>query len=65
MKFLKEVTNWTECPSTPNHTYIFNDSGQNVGYIKQGTSEMIMFSKPMKQFSKSAESLLKLKYRRL
>tara|TARA_B100001287_G_scaffold262183_1_gene251874 strand:- start:342 stop:593 length:252 start_codon:yes stop_codon:yes gene_type:complete len=52
MKFLKEVTKWTEAPGTPNHIYIFNDKNQNVGYIKQGTSEMLMFSKPSKQFDK-------------
>lgn len=60
MKFLKEITNWTESPSTPNHTYIFNDTGQNVGYIKQGTSEQIMFTKPMKQFSKSRRKFVEV-----
>ena len=57
MKFLKEVTKWTEALSTPNHIYIFNDKNQNVGYIKQGTSEMLMFSKPSKQFDKRRQTV--------
>jgi hypothetical protein len=51
MKYLKEVTVW----DTPvqNHTYIINDVDWLVGYIKQGTTQEIIFSKPMKQWSKS------------
>ena len=60
MKFLKEVTKWTEALSTPNHIYIFNDKNQNVGYIKQGTSEMLMFSKPSKQFDKRRQQFVEV-----
>ena len=51
MKYLTEVTVW----DTPvqNHTYIINDVDWLVGYIKQGTTEEIIFSKPMKSWSKS------------
>ena len=48
MKYLKEITSWPKAPNTPNHTYIFNDNGENVGYIKTGTTQEIYFSKPSK-----------------
>ena len=51
MKYLKEITPWPKAPETPNHTYIFNEKDENVGYIKTGTTEEIYFSKPSKQFS--------------
>ena len=35
MKYLKEITDW----EISNHTYIVNDAGQLVGYIKTGTKE--------------------------
>ena len=45
MQYLKEVTVW----DTPvqNHTYIVNNDGNLAGYIKQGTTEEIIFSTPM------------------
>ena len=36
--YLKEITDWGEY-KVKNHTYIFNEKGQNVGYIKTGTTE--------------------------
>lgn len=46
-KYLKEVTSDWKCEyRVPNHTYIV--SGFKVlGYIKEGTTEEIMFKKPM------------------
>ena len=61
MKYLKEITQWSESPETPNHTYIFNENDENVGYIKTGTTEEIYFSKPSKQFSKSRRKFVQLK----
>ena len=62
MKYLKEITDWTESKTTvPNHTYIVNDAGQLVGYIKTGTKEEIIFKSPMKQFSKSRRKFITLK----
>tara|TARA_R110000822_G_scaffold124722_1_gene259169 strand:+ start:886 stop:1077 length:192 start_codon:yes stop_codon:yes gene_type:complete len=60
MQYLKEVTVW----DTPvqNHTYIVNDGGNLAGYIKQGTTEEIMFSKPMKQWSKSRRKFEKVNH---
>ena len=51
MKYLTEVTVWDS--PVQNHTYIINDVDWLVGYIKQGTTKEIIFSKPMKQWSKS------------
>ena len=61
MKYLKEITKWSEAPNTLNHTYIFNENDENVGYIKTGTTEEIYFSKPFKRFSKSRRKFVQLK----
>jgi len=45
MKTLVETTVWGD--NTPNHTY-FSENDRCVGYIKAGTSEKIMFKKPMR-----------------
>jgi len=58
MKFLKETTKWDG--KTPNHTYAF-ENGQCVGYIKAGTTELLMFGKPSKQFSKSRRTFVEVK----
>ena len=59
MKYLKEITEWDN--DIPNHTYIVNDAGHLVGYIKTGTKEEIIFKSPMKQFSKSRRKFIQLK----
>ena len=61
MKYLKEITKWSESPNTLNHTYIFNENDENVGYIKTGTTEEIYLSKPFKRFSKSRRKFVQLK----
>lgn len=48
---LQEVTDW----KFPNHTYHVNSKGKLVGYIKQGTTELIPvsglnFSKSYRKF---------------
>ena len=58
MEYLQEVTDWGD--NTPNHTYIVNKAGQLAGYIKVGTTEEIMFKKPMKQWSKARRKFLKV-----
>lgn len=46
-KYLQETTNTWICDyRVPNHTYIVSGM-KAVGYIKEGTSEEIMFKKPM------------------
>jgi hypothetical protein len=55
VKFLKEVTEW----EYPNHTYAF-EKGQCIGYIKQGTKELLRFNKPSKQFSKSRRKFVEV-----
>ena len=63
LKYLKEVTQWND--STPNHIYIFDDKDQNVGYIKDGTCQKIMYKSPMKGFSKSRRKFVEIKYNTL
>ena len=57
MKYLKEITDW----EISNHTYMVNDAGLLVGYIKTGTKDEIIFKSPMKQFSKSRRKFITLK----
>jgi hypothetical protein len=59
--YLKEITDWSDAScNIPNHTYIFNAKGQNVGYIKTGTKEEIFYKTPSKLFSKSRRKFIKL-----
>lgn len=44
---LIETTKWKSSGHIPNHTYIINEKDKCVGYIKEGTSVPIKFSKPM------------------
>ena len=49
MRYLQETTDDWKCDyRIPNHTYIVEDgrSGRLLGYIKEGRTEAIMFSKP-------------------
>ena len=46
MKFFQETTEWQE--SWPNHVYLLDDSKSKLfAYVKQGTTEVIEFRKPM------------------
>lgn len=47
-----ETTTWEE-PTQANHVYVFTEppktrSVKCMGYVKAGTTELIVFSKPMK-----------------
>ena len=60
--YLKEITDWSDSGcNVPNHTYIFNEKNQNVGYIKTGTTESIFYAKPSTLFSKSRRKFITLK----
>lgn len=60
MQYLQETTDWGNTP-VPNHIYIVNDAKQLVGYIKNGTTEEILFKSPMKQWSKARRKFKVLK----
>ena len=47
MILLQETTKWGD--DTPNHIYLFKDkkSMKCIGYIKNNTSKVEMFNKPM------------------
>jgi hypothetical protein len=53
----KEVTDW----KYPNHTYGLNKQGWAVAYIKSGTNEVVEFTNPLKQFSKTRRKFKKVK----
>lgn len=51
VKYYKEITEWAG--DTPNHTYLIDNvvsKDKIVGYIKQGTNDIITFDKPLKFF---------------
>lgn len=58
MRFFKETTKWDR--NTKNHTYAF-ENGACVGYIKAGTTELLMFSRPSRLFSKSRRTFVEVK----
>ena len=60
MQYLKETTDYEAGYRVPLHTYIL-DNGVCVGYIKEGTTEEIIFKTPLKQFSKSRRTFKKVK----
>lgn len=48
MKYIQELTVWTAGFAVPNHTYYVNDSKTKmVGYIKEGSTHLMMFTRPM------------------
>jgi hypothetical protein len=55
----KEITKW-DSPTVPNHTYIFNEKGECIGYKKCGGG-YTQFKNPSKQFSKSRRKFIELK----
>ena len=59
MEYLQEVTDWGD-HNIPNHIYIVNSAGQLAGYIKQNTTEEIMFKSPKKQWSKARRKFIKI-----
>lgn len=58
--FLKETTKYDVEYRVPMHTYIMMGS-KCYGYIKEGTTERIMFSKPSVQFSKKGRTFVEVR----
>lgn len=49
MRYLQETTDWSDTDyDVKNHIYILENgrSGRMLGYVKQGTTEKIMFDRP-------------------
>jgi hypothetical protein len=60
MYYILETTKWTD--NTPNHIYVFETkkSSKCIGYIKNGTSEIQLFNKPM-PFEKRKRTFVEIK----
>lgn len=58
MDALLEITAWED--NTPNHTYVLNDKGWMIAYMKQGTDVLIEMKNPMKSFSKTGRKFKKV-----
>jgi hypothetical protein len=55
MRYLKEITDdWKTDFRVPNHTYILENgrNGRLLGYIKENTTNPIMFNTPTQFFRK-------------
>ena len=64
-QYLQETTSdWKVDYRVPCHIYIM-DGAKNVGYIKEGTNEVLMYSKPSAQFSKTRRKFKKLTQKEL
>jgi hypothetical protein len=50
IKYMKEVTEWDTDYRVPQHIYIM-DNKKCIGYIKEGTTEQLMFKKPSVNFN--------------
>ena len=59
MKILKETTKWDG--NISNHTYILNEAGDLIAYIKDKSGEYHEFKKPLKTFSKSRRTFKEVK----
>ena len=44
----------------PNHTYVLNEKGWLVAYMKQGTDVLIELKNPMKRFTKTGRKFIKV-----
>jgi|LakMenEpi03Aug12_release.lakeMendotaPanAssembly.Ray.scaffolds.fasta_scaffold300429_2 hypothetical protein len=54
--YIKETTsNWKTDYRVPQHTYIM-ENARCIGYIKEGTTEELLFSKPSSQFAKKGRT---------
>ena len=54
----KEITDWSDAGcNVKNHTYIFNDKNENVGYIITGTKEEIFYKKIQNFFQRREDNL--------
>jgi len=58
MEALLEITAWED--NTPNHTYVLNQNGWLIAYVKQGTDVLIEMKNPMKTFSKTGRKFKKV-----
>jgi len=61
LKYLKEITQWTDAPNTPNHTYIFDEDNACIGFIPTGTKKEIIFTQPIRNFAKARRRFVELK----
>jgi len=61
-EYLKEITEWKGIEySIGNHTYIVEKkTGHLAGFIRDGTTEEIWYTKPLKQFSKARRKFIKI-----
>ena len=60
LTFLKETTDWGEY-ETPNNTYIVDDKGYLVAFIREGETRARRFATPIKKFDKRYRTFEKVK----
>ena len=61
MEIIKEITVWDCEYKVPNNTYLLNNKGKLVAYIKEGDSVINQLKSPL-EFSKSRRKFIKIQH---
>jgi hypothetical protein len=61
MEIIQEITVWDCDYNVPNNTYLLNNKGKLIAYIKEGDSIIIQLKTPL-EFSKSRRKFIKIQH---
>ena len=61
MEIIKEITVWDCEYNVPNNTYLLNNKGKLIAYIKEGDSIINQLKTPL-EFSKSRRKFIKIQH---
>jgi hypothetical protein len=61
MEIIKEITAWDCEYNVPNNTYLLNNKGKLIAYIKEGDSIINQLKTPL-EFSKSRRKFIKIQH---
>jgi predicted metal-dependent RNase len=61
MEIIKEITVWDCEYNVPNNTYLLNNKGKLIAYIKEGDSVINQLKTPL-EFSKSRRKFIKIQH---
>jgi len=61
MEIIKEITAWDCEYKVPNNTYLLNNKGKLIAYIKEGEDSINQLKSPL-EFSKSRRKFIKIQH---
>ena len=61
MEIIKEITVWDCDYNVPNNTYLLNNKGKLIAYIKEGEDSINQLKTPL-EFSKSRRKFIKIQH---